>query len=169
MKKIGIELKWGVIFSLVGLLWMVGEKVAGLHGTYLDYHMYLTNLFTIPAIVVIVLALKDKKKNFYDGNMIYSEGMLSGVVLSLIIALLSPLAQWITSYIITPEFFPNVIKRSVELGYFASEGDAATYFNYSNYAKQGFLTNLMMGVAISAICMIFIRSKGGKQEGEVKK
>ncbi|MBB1140802.1 DUF4199 domain-containing protein [Myroides sp. WP-1] len=159
MKKISIEIKWGIIFSLVGLLWMLVERIAGLHSTYIDYHMYLTNLFAIPAIIVMVLALRDKKKNFYGGDMTYSEGMLSGFVISLVIALLSPLTQWVTSFVITPEFFPNVIKRSVELGYYASEADAASYFNYANYAKQGFLMSLMMGVATTAICMIFIKSK----------
>ncbi|WP_413512920.1 DUF4199 domain-containing protein [Myroides odoratus] len=161
MKNSSIELKWGIIFSLVGLLWMVLEKVTGLHGKYIDYHMYLTNLFAIPAVIVMVLALKDKKKNFYEGDMTYSEGMLTGVVLSLIIALLSPLTQWITSYVITPDFFPKVIQRSVELGYYANTQDAASYFNYANYARQGFLMNLMMGVGTTAIIMIFLRSKSG--------
>ncbi|WHT39436.1 MULTISPECIES: DUF4199 domain-containing protein [Myroides] len=164
MKNISIEVKWGVIFSVVGLLWMVLEKVTGLHDQYIDYHLYLTNLFAIPAIVIMVLALKDKKKNFYDGDMNYGEGMLSGIVLSLIIAILSPLTQWITSYVITPEFFPVVIKRSVELGYYANEADAASYFNYGNYARQGFLMALMMGVVTTAIVMIFIKSKKTKNE-----
>lgn len=159
MNKIRIEVKWGFLFSLVGLVWMLLEKVTGLHDQYLDYHLYLTNLFAIPALLVMVLALKDKKKNFYAGDMTYSEGMLSGVVLSLVIAILSPLTQAITSFIITPEFFPNVIKRSVELGFYATEEDAASYFNYGNYARQGFLMSLMMGVITTAIVMIFIRSK----------
>lgn len=159
MNKISIEVKWGFIFSLVGLGWMLLEKLTGLHGQYIDYHLYLTNLFAIPSVVVMVLALKDKKKNFYDGDMTYSEGMLSGVVLSLIIAILSPLTQAITSFIITPEFFPNVIKRSVELGFYETEQDASSYFNYGNYAKQGFLMSLMMGVITTAIVMIFIRTK----------
>lgn len=162
MNKISIEIKWGIIFSLVGLLWMVAEKVSGLHDTYLDYHLYLTNLFAIPAIIVMVLALRDKKKNYYEGDMTYSEGMLSGVVLSLVIAILSPLTQWITTYVITPDFFPLVIKRSVALGFYATEQDAASYFNYGNYARQGFLMSLMMGVLTTAICMIFIKSKAKK-------
>ena len=60
MKNIKIEVKWALIFSIVGLLWMVLEKISGLHGRYIDYHLYLTNLFAIPAITMMVLALKDK-------------------------------------------------------------------------------------------------------------
>lgn len=159
MKSIKIEIKWAVIFSIMGLLWMVLEKVSGLHGEYIDYHLYLTNLFAIPAIIVMVMALKDKKKNFYNGQMSYKQGLISGIILSVFIAALSPLTQWITSYVITPEYFPNVIKRSVEVGYYATIEEAEAYFNYPNYAKQSAIGALIMGVVTVAIAMIFIRTK----------
>jgi hypothetical protein len=159
MKNIKTEIKWSVIFSIVALLWMVLEKLSGLHGKYIDYHLFLTNLFAIPAIVVMVMALKDKKKFFYRGNMSYMQGLISGIFLSLFIALLSPLTQWITSYVITPEYFPNVIKRSVELGYYKTMVEAKANFNYQNYAIQGFIGALIMGIVTTAIAMIFIRTK----------
>lgn len=159
MKNLKIEIKWALIFTGVTLLWMLLEKAVGLHDRYLDYHLYLTNLFAIPAIVMMVLALKDKKKNFYGGQMNYQQGFLSGVMLSIFIALLSPLAQWITSYVITPEYFPNVIKRSVELGYFKTLAEAEANFNYKNYAVQGAIAALVMGVVTTAVAMVFIRSK----------
>lgn len=162
MKNIKIEFKWAIIFSLVGLLWMVLEKISGLHGKYIDYHLYLTNLFAIPAIIVMVMALKDKRKNFYNGQMTYKQGLISGIILSVIIALISPLTQWITSYVITPEYFPNVIKRSVEIGYFKTTAEAEANFNYPNYAKQGAISALIMGVVTTAIAMIFIRTKTNK-------
>lgn len=159
MGKIKIEIKWAIIFSVIGLLWMVLEKLCGLHGKYIDYHLYLTNLFIIPAIWVMVLALKDKKKNFYKGQMTYKQGLISGIILSFFIALLSPLTQWVTSYVITPEYFTNVIKRSVEIGYFKTVVEAEANFNYPNYAKQGAMGALIMGIIITAIAMIFIRTK----------
>ncbi|MBS4060745.1 MAG: DUF4199 domain-containing protein [Bacteroidetes bacterium] len=159
MKNIKIEFKWAIIFSIMGLLWMVLEKLSGLHSTHIDYHLYLTNLFAIPAILVMVLALKNKKRSFYNGQMTYQQGLVSGVILSLIIALLSPLTQWITSYVITPEYFPNVIKRSVELGYYTTTEEARANFNFKNYAIQGAIGALVMGFVTTAIAMIFIRSK----------
>lgn len=159
MKNLKIEFKWAVIFSIVGLLWMVLEKLTGLHDKYLDYQYYLTNLFAIPAIWMMVLALKDKKKNFYDGNMSYKQGLISGTILSIIIALLSPLTQWITTYVITPTYFPNVIKRTVELGMYKTTEEAAAFFNYKNYAIQGMFGALVMGIVTTAIAMIFIRTK----------
>ncbi|HLV92155.1 MAG TPA: DUF4199 domain-containing protein [Aequorivita sp.] len=159
MKNIKIEVKWALIFSIVGLLWMVLEKISGIHGRYIDYHLYLTNLFAIPAITMMVLALKDKKKNFFKGQMTYKQGLVSGLVLSVLIAIISPLTQWVTTYIITPEYFPNVIKRSVELGYYSTTEDAKAQFNYKNYAISGMVFSFIMGVFTTAIAMIFLKSK----------
>jgi ascorbate-specific PTS system EIIC-type component UlaA len=162
MKNIKIEIKWAIYFALMTLGWMLLEKITGLHGKYIDYHLYLTNLFAIPAIWFMVLALKDKKKNFYNGNMSYRQGLITGIIVSLFIALLSPLTQWITSYLISPEYFPNVIKRSVELGYFETTAEAEANFNYKNYAINSTLFAFVFGVVTTAIAMIFIRTKSHK-------
>ena len=144
---------------------MLLEKISGLHSTYIDYHLYLTNLFAIPAIWVMVLALKDKKKKHYSGNMTYINGLMSGIVLSIIIAAISPLTQWVTTYVISPEYFPNVIKRSVELGYYKTTAAAEANFNYKNYATQGAIGALGMGIVTTAIAMIFLRTKSGAKQG----
>lgn len=164
MKKYKTEIKWTLIFSAVVLLWMWLEKISGLHSTYLDYHLYLTNLFAIPAILMFVLALKDKKKNDYGGRMRYGQGVVSGIILSVMVALLSPLTQWMTSYVITPEYFPNVIRRSVETGYFKTNAAAAAHFNFQNYAIMGALNALVMGIVVTLVVMLFLRTKKRQAE-----
>jgi hypothetical protein len=66
MEKFKIEIKWALLFSLMSLLWMLLEKLSGLHGKYIDYHMYLTNLYAIPAIWVMVLRLRIKRIVFIE-------------------------------------------------------------------------------------------------------
>jgi len=162
MNRIKIELKWAIIFSLVSILWMVLEKMFGLHSKYIDYHMYITNLFAIPAIYIMVLALIEKKSKFYKNDFKYVQGLISGILLSTFISFLSPITQWITFCYITPEYFPNIIKRSVELGYYATTELAKENFNIQSYIIQGIIGSLVMGVATSAISMIFIRTKSSK-------
>ncbi len=159
MSSFKIEFKWAILFSIMGLVWMLLEKLSGLHSTYIDYHLYLTNLFAIPAIWLMVLALKEKKKVYFDGNITYFQGLVSGIILSVIIALLSPITQWITTYLITPEYFPNVIKRSVEIGYYKTTAEAEANFNYPNYAVQGAIAAFVMGLITTSISMIFIRTR----------
>jgi hypothetical protein len=162
MTTIKIEIKWAIFFSIMGLVWMLLEKLSGLHSRYIDYHLYLTNLFAIPAIWFMVLALKEKKKIFYDGKITYLQGVKSGFFLSLVIALLAPLTQWITSYIISPEYFPNVIKRSVEIGYYKTTAEAEANFNYPNYAMQSAIASFVMGMITTGIAMIFIQTKDNR-------
>lgn len=159
MQKFKLEIKWAFIFIAMSLLWMIIEKLTGLHSTHIDKHMYLTNLFAIPAILIYVLALKDKKKNNYFGRMSYKQGLASGLIITVIIAIFSPLTQWITSTIITPEYFPNVIAYSVESGYHKSIEEAEAYFNLSNYIQQSVIGALIMGVLTSATIAIFLKSK----------
>jgi len=74
MKAIRIEIKWAIIFSIIVLLWMVLEKLSGLHSQYIDYHIYLTNLFAIPAIWLVVLALKIKGEISTTGRYLTNKG-----------------------------------------------------------------------------------------------
>ena len=157
--KFKTEIKWAVIFAVVSLLWMVLEKLVGLHDVHIDKHMYLTNLFAIPAIILYILALKDKKNSDLGGQISYKEGFITGLIITIIVAALSPLTQWITSTIITPEYFPNVIAHSVKTGFHSSLEEAEAYFNLQNYIIQGLIGAMIMGVITSAIVAIFVKSK----------
>lgn len=158
MKKLKIEIKWAIIFAIVGLLWMLGEKLAGLHGEHIDKHATYSFLFSIPAVAVYVFALLDKRRNFYHGSMTYKQGFITGLVISVLVAILSPLTQYITSMVITPEYFPNAIDYAVREGMMTQEA-AENYFNMRSYIVQGLVWSLGMGLVTSAIVAIFVRKK----------
>jgi hypothetical protein len=157
--KYSIEIKWAFIFIVMSLLWMVLERAVGLHDVHLDKHLYLTNLFVIPAVWVYVLALKDKKNNFFGGKMNYKQGFISGLIITVIVALFSPFTQWIISTVITPHYFENVIKLSVETGYLKTVEEAEAQFNLSNYMKQSAIGALVMGLVTSAVVAFFVKTK----------
>ncbi|MDG4946443.1 DUF4199 domain-containing protein [Weeksellaceae bacterium KMM 9713] len=159
MDKIKIEIKWALIFSLMTLAWIFIERIAGLHSENINLHPYLTNIFAVPAIIVMVLALKDKKKNFYNGSMTYMQGLISGVILSTFIAILSPLTQWLIANVISPDFFKNMIDFTLDLGYYKTQAEAEAYFNYENYAKQSAIGAFVMGVITTAVAMILLQTK----------
>lgn len=159
MKQLTIEFKWALIFSSVTVLWGIMEKLCGLHGPNIAYHMYLTNLFAIPAIWIMVLALKAKRKEDFGGNMSYVQGLLSGLLLSTFIAVMSFGVQWILTSVVSPEYFPNLISYSIDLGIYKDVSSAEKAFNYSSYSLQGAFGALAMGVLTTAIAMIFLRAK----------
>lgn len=159
MRNRWTEIKWGLIFIVAQLCWMGAERAAGLHSTHIDKHMLLTNLFAIPAIAIYVLALRQVKHRELNGEMSFRQGFTSGVIISLTVALLSPAAQWITSTIITPDYFENVIAYSVQSGFHDTLAEARAYFNLRNYMLQSVVGALLMGLLTSAIVAAFLRSK----------
>ncbi|SDR69851.1 DUF4199 domain-containing protein [Christiangramia echinicola] len=156
MKKYSIEIKWGIIFSLVSLVWMFLEKGLGWHDENIAQHAIYTNFFAIIAIALYVLALLDKRKNYFNGTMTWTQGFISGIVISIVVAILSPLAQYVTHEFITPDYFDNVIAYSVESGAMTQEA-AEEYFNLTSYIIQSFFFALVVGVVTSAIVAYFVK------------
>lgn len=159
MKELSIEIKWALIFSAVSIAWIGLERLSGLHDSYLHYHPYLTNLFALPAIAVMVAALRQKKKVYFQSKMSYRQGLISGLMLSVIIALLAPLATWISMSWVSPHYLEAMIELSLEEGYHASQSEAEEYFNLRSYLFQSSVGALFMGVLTTSIAMIFLRSK----------
>ena len=159
MKNLKIEIKWAFIFIGSLLLWMFLERLVGLHDKHIDKHQYLTMLYSIVAIALYVFALLDKRKNFYNGFMTYKQGFLTGLIITVIVTIFSPLTQWIISSVITPDFFENVIKYSVETGYHKTIADAEAQFNLKSYIVQSTVGALLMGIVTTAIVAIFTRKK----------
>ncbi|MFN7327183.1 MAG: hypothetical protein ACK5SQ_11430, partial [Chitinophagales bacterium] len=62
MEKFAVEIRWALVFGAMSLLWMMLEKMAGLHDQHIAKHAIYTNLVAIPAIAVYVFALRDKAK-----------------------------------------------------------------------------------------------------------
>jgi len=158
MKNFKIELKWGLVFSLFTVIWMFFEKSMGWHDEHIAKHPIYTNFIAIPYIIIFVLALLDKREKYYNGIMSWKKGLISGTIISVIIAIFSPLVQYIVSFHISPEYFDNVIKFAVENGRMTQEG-AEAYFNFNSYLIQGIFFSLAMGIVTSAIVAAFVKKK----------
>ncbi len=158
MKNFGIEFKWAMIFIVALLIWMYLEKIVGLHDQHIAKHLIYTNLFAIVAIILYVLALRDKKQHYYKGNMTWTQGLIAGIVISIIVTIFSPLTQYIISTYITPDYFTNIINYSVENGKTTLQ-NAQAYFNLKSYMIQSAFGALAMGLVTSAIVAFFVKSK----------
>ena len=158
MKTIKIEVKWALIFTAMMLLWMFGEKAFGFHDEHIELHPIVSNFVAIPAILIFVLALRDKRKRFYNGKMTYLQGFLCGFITTVFVTVLTPLTQYVTSEYITPDYFGNAIKITVEKNYMTKDA-AEAYFNVKSYMVQATIGSLVMGTITSAIVAIFTQKK----------
>ena len=86
------------------------------------------------------------------------QGFISGTIIGLIVAILSPLAQWITHAFITPDYFSNAIEYAVSSGNSTQE-QAEQFFNLSSYMIQSAIGGLVMGAITAAIVAIFVKKQ----------
>lgn len=158
MKKYTHEIKWALYFVLMMLVWMVLERMAGLHDEHIDKHPIITNFVAIPAILMYVFALRQKREKAYGGHMTYKQGFMSGLIMTLVVTIFSPLTQYITSTVITPDYFAHAIDYAVAEGKM-TQPDAEAYFNLSNYVKQTIVFTPVMGIVTTAIVAFFVKRK----------
>ncbi len=158
MTKYRIEIKWAIIMVITTLLWMMLEKALGFHDARIEQHVWFTNLIDVPIILIFVLAMMEKRKKVYDGKLTYMQGFMTGVILTILVTIVSPLTQYITSTYITPDFFVNMKEHSVRTGMMTAE-EAGNYFTLQNYMIQVLLFTPILGIVFSAIIALFTRKK----------
>lgn len=158
MKKFSIEFKWAIISIIIFLAWMTLEKQLGYHNEKIKWQMLFTLLFIIPTFLLYFLALRDKKYNYYNGNMNWKEGFISAVIISFIVVVFSPITQFITHEFISPTYFEKLITLSVETKKMTLE-QAKDYFNLTSYIWQSISGGLSSGVVIGAIVAYILRTK----------
>jgi len=156
MKNIKIEVKWAIIFTIIVLVWMLLEKTLGWHDEKIADHYWLTLLFLPFAILMYVLAMREKRRRFFGGKLSWRQGFFTGLKMAFFVALLSPLAQYITHNYITPEYFKTVIEYSVTNELMTLE-KANEEFNINNYLMQSAIGSLGGGLVTSALVALFIR------------
>jgi hypothetical protein len=156
MKKIQIELKWAIVFTIMSLAWMLLEKTLGWHDENISDHYWLTLLFIPFAILMYVLEIREKRRRYYNKKITWKQAFLSGALMSVFVALLSPISQYITHNYITPEYFNNVIEYSTTNELMTIE-KANEYFNITSYMLQAAIGALVVGVITSAIVALFMR------------
>ncbi|MDN7124011.1 DUF4199 domain-containing protein [Pseudidiomarina terrestris] len=152
------ELKWGVLFSGAILVWLLIERLTGLHDEHIEYHAYFTNLFAVVAVVIYVLALRDKRASLPNQEMRWIEGFLSGVIIAVVVAALSPLLQIIAHYLISPDFFANMQAYTINEG-LMEPAAAREYFSLESYIIQSVIGALLMGAATAAVVAFFLRTR----------
>ena len=165
MRKRSLEIKWALIFTIMMLCWMGLEKATGLHDENIANHALFTNFVAIPAIAIYVFALLEKRRKDFGGNMNYTQGFVSGLIITLFVTILSPLMQLASFEFITPNYFTTATQYAVASGAL-SQTDAEAYFNLRNYLIQGTLATPVMGIVTTAIVAIFTRRNKNIMIGE---
>lgn len=158
MKKYAVEIKWTAVFSVVSLAWVFLEKSVGLHGPHIEKQPLYAYLFAPIAVALYALAIREKKFKTFSGILTWKQGLVSGIYLSAFIAVLSPMVQYLSFAVISPEFLPNMIRYVTEKN-LMTPPQAQLMYSLNTLYLQGAFGALSMGIVTAAAVSYFVRTK----------
>jgi len=167
MKDYRIELRWGILISLVSAIWMFVEKnFLNWHDQYIGGQFMNHLLMTIIIfLVMLYLALKEKRKYYYKGKISWKRAFVSGMIVSVFVALLSPLIEYFNYNYISPDYFKNMIEYQTNKEKFPmTRENAEKIFNMKSFIFQGIFTSFSFGIFISALAALFVRTDKKKEK-----
>src|SRR5262245_46628697 len=150
------EIKWGVIFVIVSFLWITLERMVGLHDRYISMRDYLGIIFVIPAVLIMVLALAEKRR-VLGGSLSFKQGFLCGMGVSIVVAILTPLYQWILFRYVSPDFVQNMINYRISQG--QNPEALQVLFSFKSMLIIGIGTALVIGAITSLILAAVMRTR----------
>lgn len=146
---LNFSLKWGIILSLTGFIWIVLEFIFGFHTDKIQEHAALTNLVLLPVMLVLHLALLEFYK-MTGPKTVFKQMMIGAVSITGITVVLIPFFQWIFFTLINPNFFENFIAFTVDSGKMSPEA-AKAYFNLPSYLTMSVVSSVLTNLVVSAI------------------
>jgi len=148
-------LRFSIMFSLVSFAWLLMEFLVGLHSTHIDQFLFYDSLFFIPAIAMMVWALRYRRAEMREAWN-YWESLKLGALMGAIIGLLSIPSLYLFFTYVNPSFFEDFIAFAVGSGQ-ATPEEAAAYFNFRHYATQSALFALAAGIGTNAVIGLVYR------------
>jgi tetrahydromethanopterin S-methyltransferase subunit B len=137
---------------------MTLEKEMGYHDINIKWQPVFNLLFIFPTFILYVLALLEKKKKYYHDQMSWKQGMIAAIIMSFIIVIFSPISQFITHEIISPDFLENTINFTVKQKKLTLT-EAKEYTTLTSSIWKNISDGLSFGVVIGAIVAYLIQSK----------
>lgn len=154
--ELKLPIKWGLILFLATLIWMYFEKIMGWHGENIMDHALYTNLYDIVFALIYYLAFTEYRNS--KDEVSFKDGLFFGIKLTAFIAFVSPITQSVIHKIISPEFFPNIIKLAVDNKILSPE-QAKAQFNLASYIIQNFIGTAILGIIMTLIIATLRRKK----------
>lgn len=157
MQKFTIEFKWAILLTILAMLWSVLERQMGFHSEQVAKHMLYNIIFSFLVIPVYFLAIRDKKQNYFKNTITWAQGFVSGAIVSVIMAVLSPLVTLFTYNVVSPNYFDLAISSAIQKG--VALQTAQMYFNLESYMLQNAFTTLSTGLVLSALIALLLKNK----------
>ena len=171
------ELKYGLLNSAGICLWVLLEYALGFHTTKMAIGQYTGYFSNIIPITMLFLAIRERRDKFNGGTLTFGQGMKTGILISLITAVIATIFMYFYYTAINPHFVELGIEfeknKLIQSG--MSEADIAARLE-SMKAMYGLPFQLgailvltpVVGSVYSAIISAILRRKPARPSPETK-
>lgn len=149
------EARYGLAVAFALLVWITLEYQVGLHTTHIASHSIVTNFFAIIPIYLMWRALKHRRDVLEGGQVLWWQGVTSGMVISVVAGALAAPTMWFFTKFINPGFYQAMIDFAVASG--EKREIAEANFHPTVYAIQSTLSPVIMGFLTSVILTAIAR------------
>lgn len=161
-----IALKYGILIVVFIFLWGVLEYLAGLRADAFAFHPVATLFSLVIPLIFLYMGMREAQKK-YTGAFTYGQAFKTGLFISLLVAILYPLGQWLYQALFAPEFFESMqafteakqLAEGVDPVVARRLGPDDGGFSLSSYLLRSFLGALVAGLIMSAMLALFVRDK----------
>jgi hypothetical protein len=160
------EIRSGIALGLSLFFWLLLEFFLGFHSKYIDYLPFITWLFVVIPAVGINWALKAKRDRYYLGQIGIFQALKTGLIITLVMAIVSALMQFLYVIIVNPMFYDTMTAhaRGFITGLDIAAEDKETMLAKSlkeNTITYGmlktFFTMLIIGTLMSVFASVLIK------------
>ena len=150
------ELKFAIIYVVASFLWNCIEYLTGLQSTRIGLHPYfVTPFYILLTAIVYYLAVREKRAGL-SGKIGFGKALVTGVVLSVLILALNPIAFYVFNTFVNPDFFSDFARYKIETENMPRSA-AEAYYNFNNLLIQGSIYRLVMGLVAAFITSWFMK------------
>ncbi len=158
--------KWGLFIGLANLVWLYLAYFLGLHTSGIMVFQVFMLVWLTVTVTGFIFTLRAVKRQ--NPLLSYWGGIGVGAVAAVVSAVVAVVAQ-VGYFTVVHPAWPEVMAQQTK-AHFTAQGmspeqveqmvvQARGSFTLSNYAVASAATALMVGIALSAIIMIFLRRR----------
>lgn len=163
-----LELKYGILISIFGLIWIVFEQLLGLQDEFLEWHKLVTNFSLLIPIIGIWMALKDFKMAKVT-KYSFQKGFGIGFRITLINTVLIVPIIFIFYKFINPEWTNTMINKAkldaINSGqdHLKAMEEARSYFSLKYYLIQSIIGTFIFGTLISSLIAFLAKNRSNSK------
>lgn len=157
LHRYSFEIKWGVLFILFQLGWVLAERLLGFHSTLIAWYAMANAVFLLVSLLFYTLALSIKRRDFYYGEMSWQQGFYCGLVITIVVVVLTPLSHWLIHTVISPHLVTNMATYTMQGT--GLSGNVAVTVNPLLLGIQAVINAILTGVVISAAAAFLLRPR----------